>query len=139
MPITFHNENISFKLNKKLKIKQWMKLVIEKEKKATGNIQFIFTNDEQQLQRNIQFLNHQALTDIITFDYCDVDIIHGDIFISIERVEENAENFKAQFIDELLRVMAHGVLHLCGYKDKTKEQITLMRSKEDVALRLFSK
>ena len=86
---------------------------------------------------NVDYLNHDTLTDIITFDYCEGSIVSGDVFVSVDRVKENAIDFNVSFADELLRVMAHGTLHLCGYKDKSEEDFVLMRSKEDEKIKLF--
>ena len=98
---------------------------------------FVFTSDEALLNTNIQFLNHNTYTDIITFDYCDKDVVHGDIIISVERVKENAAKFNVEFNEELKRVIIHGVLHLCGYKDKSTRDAELMRKKENSALRKY--
>ncbi len=135
MAIHFHNLQIDFKLKNKAKLKSWVKHIAEFEKKTIGTLNYIFTSDEELLQKNKQFLNHNTLTDIITFDYCENNTLNGDIFISIERVTENAKKFNVEFIEELHRVIIHGTLHLCGYKDKTKATATLMRKKEDWALR----
>ena len=137
MAITFQIQEIKFKLQNPAAIKLWIKKICELEKKKQGQINFVFTNDEEVLKANIQYLNHNTYTDIITFDYCEGKIINGDIIISIERVKDNAEKFKIEFEEELKRVIIHGVLHLCGYKDKTKEASALMRKKEDWALRKF--
>ncbi len=93
-----------------------------------------FCTDEYLLEKNIQFLNHNTLTDVITFDYCENNTINGDILISIDRVKENSEIFEVDFLTELHRVMAHGLLHLLGYKDKTKEDARMMREKENYYL-----
>lgn len=142
MAITFQSQEvdpkeIGFKLQDSVKIKTWIKKIIASENKKTGQINFVFTSDEEVLRMNIQFLNHSTYTDIITFDSCEGDIINGDIIISIERVAENAHKFKVDFKQELKRVIIHGVLHLCGYKDKTKAQIKIIRAKEDAALKKF--
>lgn len=135
MAVTFQNKNISFTIKNKLKIKTWIANIITLEKKKLGQVNFVFTTDEDLLQTNIQFLNHTTYTDIITFDYCENKIINGDIIISIERVKDNAEKFKVAFEEELKRVLIHGVLHLCGYKDKTTKDSELMRKKENLALK----
>jgi len=137
MAITFQNNNVDFKLNQSGKIKSWVKKIIELEKKQSGQINVVFTNDEELLKMNIQYLNHDTYTDIITFDYTEEKKISGDIIISIERVGENALKLKTDFDEELKRVMIHGVLHLCGYKDKTKADSELMRKKENWALKKF--
>ena len=112
----------------------WLQKVIALEKKKLGEIIFVFCNDSYLLEKNIQFLKHETLTDVISFDYSEGYKISGDIFISIDRVQENAEIFKVRFLNELDRVMVHGLLHLLGYKDKTKEDSKLMRRKEDIYL-----
>ena len=138
MAILFQNQNTEFKLFHKQSIKLWIKRVIESEKKKLGHLNFVFTNDETILKTNIQFLNHNTYTDIITFDYCEDNLISGDIIISTERVQENAKKFNADFDTELKRVVIHGVLHLCGYKDKTAKDSEVMRKKENQALSLFT-
>ena len=138
MPITFQVEKIKFNLKKKITIKLWIAKVLRLEKKQVGQINFLFTNDEEILKKNIQFLEHNTYTDIITFNYCKDKIINGDIIISIDRVKENAEKFKSDFEEELKRVLIHGVLHLCGYKDKKTADTELMRKKENWALKQIS-
>lgn len=136
--ISFHNQSVAFKLKEKTKLKQWIKAVTEKEKHKLGNINYIFCTDDELLEINIKHLNHKTLTDIITFDYTEGKTINSDIFISIERVAENATKFQVTFDEELHRVMIHGILHLCGYKDKTKADAELMRKKENASLKLLS-
>jgi len=138
MPITFQVEKIKFNLKKKITIKLWIAKVLRLEKKQVGQINFLFTNDEEILKKNIQFLKHNTYTDIITFNYCKDKIINGDIIISIDRVKENAEKFKSDFEEELKRVLIHGVLHLCGYNDKKNADTELMRKKENWALKQIS-
>ncbi len=138
MPITFQVEKIKFNLKKKITIKLWIAMVLRLEKKQVGQINFLFTNDEEILKKNIQFLQHNTYTDIITFNYCKDKIINGDIIISIDRVKENAEKFKSDFEEELKRVLIHGVLHLCGYNDKKTADTELMRKKENWALKQIS-
>ena len=116
--------------------KAWLKKVISNEEKSLGEIVYIFCQDEYLLQKNITFLNHNTLTDVISFDYSNGNIISGDIFISIERVSENAKKFKTEFLTELDRVMVHGLLHLLGYKDKQNTDSELMKKKEDYYLSL---
>jgi len=135
MAINFYNENIKFVLKNKTKLKNWIKLISGLEKKVVGELNFVFTSDEDLLQKNIEFLNHTTLTDIITFDYTEKNKISGDIFISIERIKENATKFKISFNEELKRVLIHGVLHLCGYGDKTQKLAIQMRKKENWALK----
>ena len=137
MAISFQNQNIVFKLSEKIKTRQWIKQIIALEKKQLGQLNFVFTTDEEVLKMNIQFLNHNTYTDIITFDDCDGFVINGDIIISIDRVKENAQKFKSDFETEIKRVLIHGVLHLCGYKDKKAADAELMRKKENWALKKF--
>ena len=115
---------------------KWLEKVIDRENKKLGQIVYIFSNDNYLLKNNIKFLKHDSLTDIITFDYCNNDIISGDILISIDRVIENAKIYKVTFLNELDRVMVHGLLHLLGYNDKTKKERKIMTSKEDFYLQI---
>jgi len=136
--INFHVEDIDFKFQQKLKIKNWLKSIIETEGFKTGDINYIFCSDDYLLKINIEYLDHDYLTDIITFDNSEEEeLIEGDIFVSIDRVKDNAQGFQVSFEHELKRVLAHGVLHLCGYLDKTDEDEKLMRSKENHYLQLF--
>ena len=113
---------------------RWLNNVIINENKNIGEIVFVFCTDEFLLAKNIKHLNHDFLTDVITFDYCDDNLIAGDVLISAERVKENAKNFKVNFLNELQRVMVHGLLHLLGYNDKTKKEREMMQKKEDYYL-----
>ena len=135
--ISFQNLSIPFKLKEKTNIKLWIKTIIDTEKHTLGTINYMFCNDDELLEINIKHLNHNTLTDIITFDYTEDKKISSDIFISVDRVLENAKKFEVTFEEELRRVMIHGVLHLCGYKDKSKPDAELMRKKENWALKLF--
>ena len=112
----------------------WLKDVVNKEGKEIGELVYVFCNDDYLIEKNIQFLKHDTLTDVITFDYCKEEIISGDILISTERVKENALKYKVDFLKELHRVMVHGLLHLLGYKDKNKKDAKTMREKEDYYL-----
>ncbi|WP_231426662.1 MULTISPECIES: rRNA maturation RNase YbeY [Pedobacter] len=130
--ISFFTESISYNLPQKLKVKKWIKATIEKEGFELQELNFIFCSDEYLLGINQQYLNHDTYTDIITFDNSDEEKqIVSDIFISIERVKENANTFKTNEFDEVCRIMIHGALHLLGYKDKGKAAKTLMTQKED--------
>jgi|DewCreStandDraft_4_1066084.scaffolds.fasta_scaffold34279_2 rRNA maturation RNase YbeY len=141
MGIFFYSEQYAKIIKNKTLLKKWIKELIVSENKIPGNITFIFTDDDYLSELNKQYLKHNTLTDIITFDYTaeNKGKISGDIFISITRVEENAVKFKVPFNQELNRVMAHGVLHLIGYRDKTKAEKQLMRQKEDNSLSLLKK
>jgi rRNA maturation RNase YbeY len=112
--------------------------IANQENKKIGNINIVFHNDEQLLILNKQYLNHNTYTDIITFDYSEKNMLHGDICISIERLAENAEKFNSTFDEELRRVMVHGILHLCGFNDKKIEEKQTMKIKEDESLTLFN-
>jgi rRNA maturation RNase YbeY len=133
--ITFHSLT-DFNLKDKNKIAKWLEFCIHQENKELGEIAYVFCTDEYLLEKNIKYLKHNTLTDIISFDYTLGNLISGDIFISIERVTENADDLKIIFMTELQRVMIHGILHFCGYKDKVKEEKTIMSSKEDYYLSL---
>jgi rRNA maturation RNase YbeY len=137
--IGYYAENISFRLKNKKLITDWINNVILFEKRKLLSISFIFCDDEYLSKLNQTYLKHKTLTDIITFDYNENDNISGDIFISIERVKENASVFSNSFTTELHRVMIHGVLHLVGYKDKNISEKLTMRAMEDKCLLLFSK
>ena len=132
------NYEVVFKLSSEAKIIKWLSDVIQTENFKEGDINYVFCDDEYLHKLNVEFLKHDTLTDIISFDYSVGKQLHGDIFISIERVHENAENFKVNFNEELNRVMVHGVLHYCGYKDKSEEDANVMREKENHYLNLFT-
>lgn len=134
--IQFFSEKVRFKLKYPKKTTSWIKSVILKEGAVLNSINYIFCSDEHLGEMNIQHLKHKTFTDIITFNYGDGGTIEGDIFISIDRVKENAKKFNADFDTELHRVMIHGVLHLIGYNDKAKTEKALMREKEDTYLSL---
>ena len=120
-----------FLLENKDSIVNWVKNIISEENKKLLEINYIFCDDKYLLAENIKHLEHETLTDVITFNYCEGDLISSDIMISIERVMENSIIFENSFSKELIRVMAHGVLHLVGYNDKKKKEKKIMRKKED--------
>ncbi|MEJ6748466.1 MAG: rRNA maturation RNase YbeY [Flavobacteriales bacterium] len=134
--IEYHYEN-DFKLVDSDKIRIWIEDVIKKEKKTVGDITYIFCDDDYLLERNKEFLDHNTLTDIITFNYCIDNNISSDIMISIDRVKENSTTFENSFNEELKRVMIHGILHLIGYNDKSDKEKELMREKENFYLNMF--
>jgi len=134
--INFHYET-EFGLEEETKFSDWINRIILSEDFSVGAISYIFCGDEYLLDINQKYLKHDTYTDIITFDYTEGKLISSDIYISIERVTENATDFKVAFKDELLRVMAHGILHLCGYKDKSEKDIVIMRRKEEAKIKLF--
>lgn len=139
MPIHFFSEEIDFKIRNPRKIKEWINVSAKKELKDLAEINFIFCSDKYLLHINKRYLNHKTLTDIISFDYSDMGLLSGDIYISIERVKENAEKYNVEFQEELRRVMIHGVLHLSGYKDKKPSDILVMRKKEGAYLSLWKR
>ena len=128
--ISFNSE-IEFSLENEEGIAKWISMVIITEGFKEGNINYVFCDDDYLHKLNVEFLKHDTLTDIISFDYTIGKVIQGDVFISVERVEENAKEYKVSFLDELHRVMVHGVLHYCGYKDKSAQDKTEMRGKEN--------
>lgn len=136
--ISFNYEN-NFLLDNESCISNWILAVITEEGFKEEGINYIFCDDAYLHKINLEFLNHDTLTDIISFDYSVGKSLQGDIFISTERVADNAKDFGTKFTDELHRVIVHGVLHYCGFKDKTKEDESLMRSKEDYYLSQLSK
>ena len=132
---TFQSQYIKFDLKDKRLTKNWLKKIAKKEGFKIQDLSYIFLSDEGLHKINLEFLNHDTYTDIITFDNSEEEeVIEGDIFISIDRVRENAVSFKTSFENELRRVLAHGVLHLCGYKDKSVEDAKFMRDMEDKSL-----
>jgi probable rRNA maturation factor len=135
--ISFTSVEINYDIKSKLKVRNWIKSILESESKKPGDITYVFCNDEYLAGMNKKYLKHHTLTDIITFDYSEEGILSGDIFISVERVKENSVSFNTTFNQEIGRVMAHGVLHLSGYKDKTIEDKKVMRGKEDLYLSTF--
>ncbi len=134
--VSYFNEEIRFNLKDKRLNNRWLKMVVESEVKRLGPLSIIFCSDPYILDVNMRYLQHDYFTDIITFDYCEGDLISGDLFISIDSVRENAALYGAEFEDELDRVMVHGVLHLLGYDDHTPEEIAVMREKENYYVKL---
>ncbi|WP_223032345.1 rRNA maturation RNase YbeY [Hanstruepera marina] len=136
--ISFNYEN-DFELDNEKRLSNWIATVIETEGFKYEDINYIFCNDDYLHKINVEFLNHDTLTDIISFDYSVGKILQGDIYISVERVRDNAKDFNEQFQDELHRVMVHGVLHYCGYKDKSEAEAAQMRNKENEYLELLER
>ena len=132
--ISFFSEDIDFNLSEKAETTSWLLNVALAENRILGDINFIFCNDTYIHKLNVDYLKHDTLTDIITFPYESDGSITGDVFISVERVKENAQIFDVDFIEELHRVMVHGILHLCGYGDKNNKETEVMRSKENFYL-----
>jgi len=131
------NYETDFILDREENIASWLSAVIISEKKKEGEINYIFCDDEYLHKINLEYLNHDTLTDVISFDYTMGNEISGDVFISVERVKDNATDFKVSFDEELKRVLVHGILHYCGYKDKGEVEELLMRTKEDEKIALF--
>lgn len=135
--ISFFSENIDFEINNKKNSSNWIVNSIQAENKLVGEINYIFCSDDYLLDLNQEYLNHDTFTDIITFNYVDDQTISGDLFISIDRIKENANTAKVDFEHELHRVMIHGILHLIGYDDKTPSDAQEIRAKEDFYLALY--
>jgi probable rRNA maturation factor len=134
--ITFNYEN-DFLLEDESIYQDWITRIILSENKSVGEINYIFCDDEYLININNEYLNHDTYTDIISFDYSEGNLIQGDIFVSTERVAENAIDYNVPFENEFKRVLSHGVLHYCGYKDKTDNDALIMRQKEDEKIALF--
>ena len=134
--ISFNYET-DFELENEAQYEDWISRIIESEGFDEGEINYIFCDDEYLHKINVEYLDHDTLTDIISFDYTVGNLIQGDIFVSVERVQDNAKDFKVSFEEELKRVLSHGVLHYCGYKDKSPKDEALMRSKEEEKMQMF--
>ena len=138
MAINFFEEETTFRLDKRQKRKKWLKSIADSEEFKILDLNYIFCSDEYLYNINVEYLNHDTYTDIITFDNSEEENkIEGDIFISIDRVEENSKKLQVPIEDELSRVISHGLFHLMGYKDKKKEEVEKMRTKEEFAINLF--
>lgn len=137
MAIIYQAEDIAFPKIKRRETSRWIKTVAEKYGKTTGDISYIFCSDDRILEINKQYLAHDYYTDIITFDYTEGNVISGDLFISLDTVRTNSQQFGTRYEEELLRVIIHGVLHLCGFGDKTPKEEQEMRECENQALLLF--
>ena len=135
--IAYYTEDVKMPTFPKRKMNAWIKSVANKYKKNVGEIAYIFCSDKKILEVNKQYLQHDYYTDIITFDYCEKDVLNGDIFISIETVSSNAERFRVSFEEELRRILIHGILHLCGQDDKTPALRAEMTKKENEALEML--
>lgn len=134
--ISFNYET-DFKLDNEAQYEDWISRIIESEGFDEGEINYIFCDDDYLHKINVEYLDHDTLTDIISFDYTVGNVLQGDIFVSVERVKDNANDFSVPFDDELKRVLSHGVLHYCGYKDKSPKDEALMRSKEEEKMQMF--
>lgn len=134
--ISFNYET-DFELENEAQYEDWISRIIESEGFDEGEINYIFCDDDYLHKINVEYLDHDTLTDIISFDYTVGYLIQGDIFVSVERVQDNAKDFNVSFEEELKRVLSHGVLHYCGYKDKSLEDEAVMRSKEEEKMQMF--
>ena len=134
--IRYFNEDIKFVFKQKLLNNRWLKTVAGSEMRRIGDINIIFCSDNYILDVNIKYLGHDYFTDIITFDYCEKDVLSGDLFVSIDSVRENAGFYGTSFEDELNRVIVHGILHLIGYDDHTEEEVKQMRAKKNYYLEM---
>ena len=137
MAIHFSVEKEGFRLKEKTKLKAWITSIIKRDDKKVGDIAYMFCGDDQVLEANISYLEHDTYTDIITFDYVEGDVVSGDILISVDRIKDNAQTFGCAFEQELHRVIIHGILHLLGVGDKTDEEAKMMRKREEEALKLW--
>lgn len=134
MAIIFTSTDIEYRISQSQKVKNWLKSVVVEEGFTVGEISIVWCSDNYLLEINKKYLNHDYFTDIITFDYSDKKTVSGDLMISLDTVRKNAEQFGVVFHVEQLRVLVHGILHLCGYKDKSDEEQKLMTQKEDYYL-----
>ena len=137
MAIRFSSQIENFELPEASNVKKWIAELVKRREKSVGNISYLFCDDEYMLEVNRHYLDHDTYTDIITFDYVVANLISGDIFISVDRVVENARLFGVEFERELLRVVIHGVLHLLGQGDKSDAEAAEMRRQEEEALSLW--
>jgi rRNA maturation RNase YbeY len=135
--IDFHTEDLKFHFKGKRKYRKWIDKIVQTEGKTTGTIVFIFCSNRYIRSINSKYLNHNYFTDVITFDYVEGNTVSGDIFVSVEQVRLNSEEYKTGCVQELERVMIHGILHLIGYGDKTNKEQKIMRRKEDAALEML--
>lgn len=135
--VSFHSEDTNFQLEQETVLQEWIHRVIEHQGAKLVGLSYIFCSDAYLHKINLEYLKHDTLTDIITFPYLDPPNVEGDVFISIDRVRENAQTFQVPFEQELRRVIIHGVLHLCGQGDKTDEEAAQMRQKEEEVLAMF--
>jgi len=138
MAVDIYAEEIDFELEHSEDVCAWLLACVQEEGFGLGDVSVVFCSDDYLLEVNRQYLKHDYYTDIITFDYTEDDLISGDLFISVDRVRENALTFNQTFIEEINRIMVHGVLHLCGYEDKEPDHKAEMTAKEDYYLRKLS-
>lgn len=131
--IEFHKQT-DFDWNAQEVVGSWLEELVVEEQKELGELAYIFCSDDYLYDLNVKFLDHDTLTDVISFDNTMGDLVGGEVYISVDRVRENAQEYSDSFEDELYRVMAHGLLHFCGYKDKTEDEVLEMRNKEEYYL-----
>lgn len=131
------NYQTDFELSNEVHYSKWLEAIATSESKSIGEISYVFCDDDFLHDLNVNYLNHDTLTDVITFDYCDDDFLNGEIYISIDRVKDNAVDFDVDLKSELHRVMSHGLLHLCGYGDKTEYDQMVMRFLEEEKMNMF--
>jgi rRNA maturation RNase YbeY len=139
VPVNFHTDGISFNLENKLRHKKWIKLWIDSQKAVCGTLDIIFVSNRNLRKINLEYLNHDYNTDVITFDYCQGKVVSGDIFISVDQVRINAGMYDTDEHEEMRRVMIHGINHLLGFDDRNEEERVIMRQKENEALHLWLK
>lgn len=137
MKIRFFYDDVKYRLKKVKYIKDYIAKVIREERKSPGDLSFIFTDDGKIRELNREFLEQDGFTDVIAFDYGDGKIVEGEVYISVDTVKINAYNYKVSFRTELIRVILHGTLHLCGYRDKDAEDAEIMRKRENELLKMF--
>jgi rRNA maturation RNase YbeY len=135
--ISYETKDAPFPTIKRRLVSAWLKQIITQYQKRVGDLTYIFCSDAELLQMNNTYLKHNYYTDIITFDYSEDDTVSGDVFISLDTVKSNSEKFHTDYSEELHRVMVHGILHLCGFRDKSPEEAKVMREKENDALKLY--
>ena len=136
--ITFISKGTTFKLPESRRTSEWLSAIARSENRKIESLSYVFATDKLVSSLNVKYLKHNTLTDIITFDFSDAELLIGEVFISIPRVRENARVFNQPFSRELKRVMVHGLLHILGYNDKTARQSTQMRRKEEACLSLWA-
>jgi rRNA maturation RNase YbeY len=139
LSIKIYYDKLKFRIHKTGEIKKFLEKVISEERKTTGDLKFIFTNDETELDINRKFLGHDYYTDIISFDYCDGNVVDGEIYISIDALKRNASKYNVSTYEEVVRVMIHGILHLCGYRDDDKQRKDNMFGRQEKLLTEFIK
>lgn len=137
MKIKFFYDDVNYQLRKVRSVKSLIIKVIREEKRIPGDLNFIFTGDERIIEINREFMKHDNFTDVIAFDYCERKTVNGEIYISLDTVKRNANNYKVSLRSEIIRVIIHGTLHLCGYRDKKKEERKIMKEMEDQWLMRF--